>query len=378
MRTLPLVLLAVAALVAPSAAFAGAGSTPTARSFVITGLVLGDQKAEASGKLGIDGSQLSASVGCNLIGGMVTVDGDTITISEPLAMTEMACSGATGDLEAMLIKILQRGPFQVSATAWSGDGAAILVQELASGVPGPRTGAPDEPVTSSPAAVIVDPAFSCPPAPSGVTGGSGASDGSTGSGGAAAAGTEGSSGRGTAPASTAIAEPGTASSPGEEPPAPPAPPASAEPAPTYEPGQQLPEPSAVIVEPAPSAIAVPDPGTITDPGATHDPDPGFNGSPVPFDPCLERMDAVDQGNTAGGAGIVPPKAGDAAAEHAVNTSNPNAPFVALGLVLLAMILVAVAMLRRRQARALAQVELAGGDTVTSLDGPSEGSGPTPR
>src|SRR5512132_3461307 len=113
MRTLPLVLLAAAALIAPTAALAGGSATPTARYFVITGMVLGDQKAEASGKLGIDGSQLSASVGCNLIGGKVSVAGDTITISEPLAMTEMACPGTNGDLEAMLIEVLQHGPFTI-------------------------------------------------------------------------------------------------------------------------------------------------------------------------------------------------------------------------------------------------------------------------
>ncbi|HEX7951109.1 MAG TPA: META domain-containing protein [Candidatus Limnocylindrales bacterium] len=359
MRSLPLVLLAVAALLAPTAALAGGSATSTARYFVITGMVLGGQKAEATGKLAIDGSQLSASVGCNLIGGKVGVDGDMITISEPLAMTEMACPGTNGDLEAMLIKVLQHGPFRISATEWFGNGAQILVEELDSGVPGPGASAPDEPVTSSPGAVIVDPATSCPPYASGDPGvingtvepdggptlgggsgssdGSGATDGSTGTGGAPAAGSDGSTGVGTEP---------SAATSGEEPPAPPV---ATDPAPSFEPGVKEPEPSTVTVEPAPSAIAVPDPGTVTGPGASVDIDPGFGGNPVPSDPCAERMYAVDQGGNAGGAGIYPPKAGDAAAEHAASASNPTAPLVALGLVLLTVALVAVATLRRRQA-----------------------------
>jgi hypothetical protein len=69
------------------------------------------------------------------------------------------------------------------------------------------------------------------------------------------------------------------------------------------------EPGAVIVgpgEPAPSAIAVPDPGTAVDPGTGVEPgssfdiDPGFNGKPVPVDPCM-RYYAVDAGSGAGAA-----------------------------------------------------------------------------
>ncbi|HEY6013391.1 MAG TPA: hypothetical protein VIU37_05275, partial [Candidatus Limnocylindrales bacterium] len=233
-----------------------------------------------------------------------------------------------------------------SATEWAGDRAQILVEELEPGVPGPGASAPDEPVTSSPGAVIVDPAPSCPPYASGDPGvtngtvepdggptsgggsgssdGSGVTDGSTGTGGAPAAGSDGST------------------------------------------GVKEPEPSAIAVEPAPSPIAVPDPGTVTDPGASVDIDPGFGGKPVPSDPCAERMYAVDQGDTAGGAEIYPPKAGEAAAEHVASASNPNAPFVALGLLLLTVALVAVATLRRRQA----------GSPIAER--PSEGPGPTPR
>ncbi|MBI3750780.1 MAG: META domain-containing protein [Chloroflexi bacterium] len=346
MRTLPLVLLAVAALVAPTAALAGGSPTPTYRAFVITGMVLGDQKAEATGKLSIDGSQLSASVGCNLIGGKVSVDGNTVTISEPLAMTEMACPGTSGDLEAMLIKILQRGPFTISSGAWSGDGAQLLVEELSVGNPGPNATAPDDPVSSSPGAVIVDPYASCPPYPfpsdpgvingtvepdGGPTsgGGSGSSDGSTGTGGAPAAGSDGTTGVDSGPTSTAVAEPGATATVGDEPPAPPVAP---------------------------------------EPGQTFDIDPGFNGSPLPVDPCAERMYAVDQGNGVGGAGLIPPKAD--AAEHAAPSSNPNAPIVALLLVLMTVAAVSVATLRRRQARPFA--------TIASSDGPPEDLGPTPR
>ena len=82
MRTLPLVLVAAAALLSPATALAGGAPAPTARYFVITGLVLGDQKADASGKMGIEGDRFFASVGCNTIGGTVSVDGDTVTIGD--------------------------------------------------------------------------------------------------------------------------------------------------------------------------------------------------------------------------------------------------------------------------------------------------------
>ena len=346
MRTLPLVLLAVAALIAPTAALAGGATAPVSRTFVITGLVLGDQKAEVMGKLGIDGSQLYASVGCNMIGGKVSVDGDTITITEPLAMTEMACPGANGDLEAMLIKVLQHGPFTIGNGEWSGDGAQILVQELSSGVPDPNATPPDEPVGSSPGPVIIDPFFSCPPYPAGsgdpgvINGtvepdggptdgsGTGSSDGATGSGGpsgsgggpvdgstSSGGGTDPSTGGGTEPSATGVAEPGATATTVEVSPAPPIDPAPGQ---TFDLGQPtptaidlpLPAPSEVVVEPAPSAVEMPDPGQI---------DPGFNGKPVPLDPC-ERVYAMDQANGAG-SGAVPPKAGDAAAEHASLASS---------------------------------------------------------
>jgi hypothetical protein len=319
MRTLPLVLVAVAALLSPAVALAGGASAPTARYFVITGLVLGDQKADASGKMGIEGSKFFASVGCNTIGGPVSVDGDTVTIEGSLAMTEMACEGAIGQAEDFFVKVLQHGPFHITATAWGGDGASIMTTELPTG-PGPNaSGAPDDPVGSSPGPVIVDPGASCPPLPSGIDGGNGSTggilppDAGSGSGGSSGSSSGGSAGggdtgTGSAPSSTAVAGPGTIT---EEPPTPPDPAAS--PAPDESPtlGQTEPAPSLPIVEPAPSAIALPDPGTGVEPGSSFNLDPGI-GKPIPVDGC-ERYYAVDQG--LGTSGGIPPKAADAAAEH---------------------------------------------------------------
>jgi heat shock protein HslJ len=340
MRSLPLVLLTVGALLAPATALAGGGATtPPSRFFVITGLALGDKRIEASGKISIDGGQLIASVGCNMIGGKVTLDGDTLTIPEPLAMTEMACLGVNGDTEAMLIKILQAGPFTIGNGAWTANDAAIFVEELPAGPgPGASISPPDDGVvSSSPEPGGGRPAVSCPPIPlatngtfpvdvppdagsGGGTGGSaggstGSSDGSTGSGSAPAATAVDLplATAGDGPAATAVAEPGAtpANEPGSttEPPPPP------EPAATPDLGQTEPDPT------------VSEPGIGTDPGI---------GKPVMSDPCLGWMMADGRADT-GGAGVEPPKAADAAAEHASGAADASAlvPMsIALGVVLL--------------------------------------------
>lgn len=60
----------------------------------------------ASGYVVIDGDQLSASVGCNTLGGGVLVDGDTLTLDGPLISTMMYCEGLM-DAEAALAAVLQ-------------------------------------------------------------------------------------------------------------------------------------------------------------------------------------------------------------------------------------------------------------------------------
>lgn len=60
----------------------------------------------ASGYVVIDGDQLSASVGCNTLGGGVLVDGDTLTLDGPLISTMMYCEGLM-DAEAALATVLQ-------------------------------------------------------------------------------------------------------------------------------------------------------------------------------------------------------------------------------------------------------------------------------
>lgn len=60
----------------------------------------------ASGYVIIDGDQLSASVGCNTLGGGVLVDGDTLTLDGPPISTMMYCEGLM-DAEAALATVLQ-------------------------------------------------------------------------------------------------------------------------------------------------------------------------------------------------------------------------------------------------------------------------------
>ena len=60
----------------------------------------------ASGYVVIDGDQLSASVGCNTLGGGVLVDDNTLTLDGPLISTMMYCEGLM-DAEAALATVLQ-------------------------------------------------------------------------------------------------------------------------------------------------------------------------------------------------------------------------------------------------------------------------------
>lgn len=335
MRSLPLAMLAAATLLSPAVALAGpapnlAAPAPSAgteaRSFEIRALVLGDVWIDVSGKLGIDGSRLSASAGCNLIGGTVTVDGDTVTIVGPTFMTEMACPGTDGDAEAMLIKVLALSTFKITAGAWVADGGQIVTVEIPTANPGPNATPPDEPISTG-VPTLVDPvpggtppAGSCPPAPSGGSTGSGG--GSTGS-----VGSTSSGGSGTATAGTGVTVPGATpgATPGAEPGTEPGatglevPPPAPLPAGTFELGQVEPDPS-FVVEPAPP-IGV---------------DPGI-GKPV--DPCL----AYATGSSQVAAGdAVPPKAVDTATEAAGrDAAVSNALFMPLLLVLGAVLFIGI-------------------------------------
>ncbi|HET7028187.1 MAG TPA: META domain-containing protein [Candidatus Limnocylindrales bacterium] len=174
--TLTLV-LAAGALAAPVSVVASSPPSADDRAFEIQGLVLGHQKIDADGKLSIqNGTNLVASVGCNTIGGSVTVAGDSVTIDGPLLMTEMACPGVDAGTEDALVKVLGLGPFQVSSSAWVGVGGEILVVELPGGGPAVP---PDRPTGTTPGGP--EPLPSCPPGAvdgGGTTGSGGGSSGS--------------------------------------------------------------------------------------------------------------------------------------------------------------------------------------------------------
>lgn len=285
MRSLSLTLLAVAALLTPTVAIAATPVAPpaaTARYFEIRGLVLGGTKLDAGGKLVVDGSKLVASAGCNMIGGEVRVNGDSVTIVGSTVMTEMACPGTNGDAEALLIKILALGTFKITDAAWLADGGEIVTVEIPASIPGPVGSPPDEPVTSDPNGTIVDPGpggptYSCPPIPAdggtnpvdvGPAGGPtiGAGNGSGGSSGSGSGGTV------TATPGTVTVEPDAtggsepAATPGSEPAATP----EIKPAET---ANDLPLETG-SVDPLPPAP--PSPGE-TGPLGQPDPDPGFKG-----------------------------------------------------------------------------------------------------
>lgn len=209
------ILLALAALVLPAATFA-ASPTASARSFEIRALVLGDLRTEVSGKLWFNGTSLGASVGCNSIGGQVRVDGNVVTVDGSLVMTDMACIGAAGQAEDILIKVLSLRTFTIADGKWSAAGGAIEVVEQPA--PDPIAVPPDQPIGS-------DPGVGCailPADPSGVGGGApGAIGGAPGAVGGSGAGSGGSGGGTSSGGSTGsgvvLPDPGTGAEPAPTP-----------------------------------------------------------------------------------------------------------------------------------------------------------------
>lgn len=57
-----------------------------------------------------DDGTLSASAGCNLLGGAYRIDGDTLRIDGGLSMTEMGCEQALMDQDTRLADLLMAGP----------------------------------------------------------------------------------------------------------------------------------------------------------------------------------------------------------------------------------------------------------------------------
>lgn len=84
----------------------------------------------AGGYVVIDGDQLSASVGCNTLGGGVRVEGDTLMLDGPLISTMMYCEGLM-DAEAALATVLHGenlvwvGPFELRS-----DSGAVIFASL--------------------------------------------------------------------------------------------------------------------------------------------------------------------------------------------------------------------------------------------------------
>ena len=97
-----------------------------------------------SGYVVIDGDQLSASVGCNTLGGGVLVDGDSLTLDGPLISTMMYCEGLM-DAEAALATVLQGENLAwVSPLELRSDAGAAIFAALCGDCVTPR-GEPSDP-----------------------------------------------------------------------------------------------------------------------------------------------------------------------------------------------------------------------------------------
>jgi heat shock protein HslJ len=132
--TLPILALgfALATLLAPAAALA---DVPV-ETWQITGLVLDGTAIDAKGQIGFSGSGLSASVGCNSIGGPAAVQDAVLTITGDLTTTLIGCPSDVGAAEAALMKILSGGPLTMAAAKWTNAVGEIDVVTIDGGATG--------------------------------------------------------------------------------------------------------------------------------------------------------------------------------------------------------------------------------------------------
>jgi hypothetical protein len=140
-RLAPLLLIAIAAMVAPASALADV----PAGSWQITGLVLDGKPIEAKGKLGFSDTGFGASVGCNTIGARASVAareaGDPIlTLTSDVTTTLIGCPADLGMAEDALLKILSGGPITMGRDKWTnavGEIDVLLIDEGNGGAPAP-------------------------------------------------------------------------------------------------------------------------------------------------------------------------------------------------------------------------------------------------
>lgn len=103
----------------------------------------GSTYSVTGGYVVINGDRISASVGCNALGGEVSVDGDSITLKGPLMSTLMYCEGLM-DAEAALSTVLQGGNLRwASQFELRSDKGAVLFTVLCGDCVAPSDGPSD-------------------------------------------------------------------------------------------------------------------------------------------------------------------------------------------------------------------------------------------
>jgi hypothetical protein len=127
----------------------GTTTAPTGHYYSIAAIERGGDAGKIEGKLWIEGDQLGASVGCNMIGARVRFDGRTLTVREALITTEMACEGRLAEAEQALLAALAAGPFTWDGSGFAGKEARIVASQVGVSGAQPPDGAvsdPDAPV----------------------------------------------------------------------------------------------------------------------------------------------------------------------------------------------------------------------------------------
>jgi hypothetical protein len=130
-------LIGALALLLPGTALADV----PAGTWAITGIELNGTHIDAKGTIGFEATGLSASVGCNSIGGPASVDGNgMLTFSGDLVTTDIACPKDLAVAEDALMKILSGGPIDITGPQWSNAVGEIDVVSLDLPDPGTISG----------------------------------------------------------------------------------------------------------------------------------------------------------------------------------------------------------------------------------------------
>ncbi len=137
----------------PSTPVTTPGTTPNSaaptslvgRTFLSTGSAGFELVEGTTVRIEFRDGTLSASAGCNLLGGGYRIDGDTLRIDGGLSMTEMACEEALMDQDTRFVDLLLAGPI----VALDGDTLVLTATDASITFLDREVADPDRPMEST-------------------------------------------------------------------------------------------------------------------------------------------------------------------------------------------------------------------------------------